>query len=456
MIKKVIPLIFILTTFFLLKITNLGIRISDTNIYFNLAHQILQGKIIYKDIPFSNFPLFAYVSSFYYLLVGKNIELFYLTSTIEVLITTSLIYYIVYKKTKDQIISLISSILYIFSFIILSTSDHQTGVFIASLFAVIGYLFMQKKKMFPSGIFVALSFVTKAYFIAIPIAFIIYLFFKRERKDIISFISSFSITCFIIFIPFLLVAPQQLIGHLLGFSLTRPSGLIKSEIAWFFITKDFLLFILLIFNLFNFKKNKFFALISILTIIFFLGYQDIYYLYLNFSIPFICLSFYEFDYFMQKKLNLQRLVIPSVIFVFIFINFFVYLSSYRKLQKIDNIDEIVKTIKKEKANFIYGVHDITPILLEITKIPPLENVSDAYEYFFTKGLLDKEFLTKQAIKKRTIIVTHGASYPELNIEEQIIDNIFNKDLIKKSCSLIGSFPVSSEGITNRINLFKCY
>ncbi|MCL5438664.1 MAG: glycosyltransferase family 39 protein [Patescibacteria group bacterium] len=454
--KGLVPLIGFLGFFFVIKVLNIGVRLSDTNIYFNDVYQIFQGKLLYRDIFFSNFPFFSYISSLYYLLTNKNIEIFYITSAIEVMIITTLIYFITYKKTKDILLSLTSSALYIFSFIVLSTSDHQTGVFTASLFAVLGFLFLQEKKYFLSGVFMALSFLTKAYYIPIAFSFFVYLILQKNYKKIFNFSIAFIVTGFIVVLPFLIFAPKEFFGDIFGFSLSRPSGIMKNEVAWFFISKDFLLFMILIFNLLDIRKSTFFALVSISSIIFFFGFQDVYYLYLNFLVPFLCLSFYEFYNFLTKKLNFKRPIILFIVSIFILINISVYFSGYRNLQKVENFEKIVQLIRKENPDYLYGVNDITPALLYVTKIPPLQGVTDAHEYFFTKKILDKEFLTKKAVQKKTIIISHGVSYPQISIEEKVIDEIFNKDLVLKSCKLLESFPVKAEGVTNRINLFKCY
>ena len=452
--KKIFPLIFLIICFLIIKAANNSVRLSDTNIYFNIATQIFQGKILYKDIFFSNFPFFSYVSSFYYIITGKIIELFYFTSSVEIATITTFIFLIVYKKTKDYIISIISSLLYIFSFMVLSTSDHQTGIFTASLLAVLGFYFL-KEKVILSGVFIAASFLTKAYFIPIVLSFYGYLAIKRSKEKIIKFSIGFILASLFILLPFLLLAPKEFFSDIFGFSLTRPTGLSKINIIWFFITKDFPLFILLIFNLFNIKKNILFGLISIFSIIFFFAYQDIYYLYLNFLTPFLCISLYELSYFLRKNLNIQKMIIPTIIFVFILYNLFSYLSSYKDLGKLQ-INKITKTIIAEKPDFLYGVNDITPALISLTNIPALENVNDAHEYFFTRGIYDKDKLTEKAINSKTIIVTHGADYPNYNIKQDILDKIFIKEAIYKSCKIILSIPVISESDANRINLFKCY
>lgn len=454
--KKIIPLLFLISFFLAIKIFNNGVRLSDTNIYFNIAYQISHGKILYKDIFFSNFPFFSYASSFYYFLGGANINLFYFTSAVEISIITFFIYLITYRKTKNNTISIISSILYVFSFMVLSTSDHQTGIFTATLFAVLSYFFLQERKFPASGIFIAFAIFTKAYFLPIFLSFFLYIAIKKEWKNLFKFGAFFAITGLTILLPFLIQAPQQLISDIFGFSLTRPAGLSKINIMWFFIAKDLLFFIILIFNILYIRKNIFFGLISIFSIIFFFSYQDIYYLYLNFLVPFLCLSFYELDSFLRSKFNPQKLVIPTIILAFLLLNLFIYISSYSNLGRLKNIDEIINTLKTQKPNFLYGTNNITPALIALTNISALENVNDAHEYFFMKKIYDKKLLTNSAIKNKTIIITQGADYPEYNVKQDILDNIFVNETIYKNCKNILSSPVQAEGNVNRINLFKCY
>ena len=455
--KKILFPFLLIISFLIMKFSNNGIRLSDTNTYFNIAYQMSHGKILYKDIFFSNFPFFSYLSYFYYFLSGKNINLFYFTSEIEVALITLLIYFISYRKTKDYIVSITASLLYILSFMVLSTSDHQTGVFTACLFAVLSYYFLQEKKFIISGIFIALSVSTKAYFLPVFLSIFTFIALKKKWSDLFKLCLAGVITGIITLLPALIQAPKQLISDIFGFSLTRPVGLVKTDILWFFITKDFLLFILLIFNIFNIRKNTFFGLVSIFSIIFFFGYGDIYYLYLNFLTPFLCLSFYELDYLLKNKLNPQKLVIPTIVLILISFNLISYLSGYRNLGKLENIDVVLKTIKAENPKYLYGVIDITPALIAITGIPALENVNGAHDYFFIRKIYDRKFLTDKAATSRTIVVTEGADYPQSNIKEDILDDtILVKETVYKNCKNILSIPVQSEGDANRINLFKCY
>jgi hypothetical protein len=340
---------------------------------------------------------------------------------------------------------------------VLSTSDHQTGVFTACLLAVLSYYFLQEKKFIISGIFIALSVSTKAYFLPVFLSVFTFIALKKKWSDLFKLCLAAAIAGIITLLPALIQAPKQLISDIFGFSLTRPVGLVKTDILWFFITKDLLLFVLLIFNIFNIRKNTFFGLVSIFSIIFFFGYKDIYYLYLNFLTPFLCLSFYELDYLLKSKLNPQKLVIPTIVLIFISLNLISYLSGYRNLGKLENIDVVLKTIKAENPKYLYGVIDIAPALTAITDIPALENVNGAHDYFFIRGIYDRKFLTDKAVTSKTIVVTEGADYPQSNIKEDILDDtILVKEAVYKNCKNILSIPVQSEGDANRINLFKCY
>lgn len=181
--QRYLPFVILASLFLLLKVTNLGIRLSDTNIYFYTGYALLQGKVLYRDIFFTNFPLLPYASSLYYLLTFKQLSLFYFTAAIEAAITGFLLYQIVLKQTKQQLLATLSAAMYLFSFLLLATSEHQTGVFLASVFAVTSYYFFTEKRFLLTGIFIALALLTKAYFLPIFATYIIVLLFNKYNRE---------------------------------------------------------------------------------------------------------------------------------------------------------------------------------------------------------------------------------------------------------------------------------
>lgn len=453
---KYLPLFFIATIFLLIKITNLSVRLSDTNIYFYTSYQLLRGKILYKDIFFTNFPFFPYLSSLYFLILRGDLKWFYVTSSLEAIGVGTLIYYIIYAKTKRALFAFTSSTLYLFSFLVLSTSDHQTGVFSTSLFIVASYLFLDKKKYKTSGALAGLTLLTKAYFVAIPASFVVYFIIKKRYKALGLFLFGALLTTIVILLPSLLFAREEFFKDVFSYSLTRSAGIEKTQIVWFFIIHDPVLFVLLLFNLFHFKKNLLFSLISFFSLVFFFIYRDIYYLYLNFFIPFLIISFPEFYSFIQQRIPTQKFFIPTVIILLILINFFIYLSSFKDLQKPQNIYALTQTIKKEKPLYLYGVNDLTPALAYLTSTRLVNEIIDTNENIFKKNILNAKILTRKAIDQKAILISHGAYYPESGVREDIIDNIFDKTLVKNHCAFMNRFPVKAEGIVNSISLFRCF
>lgn len=455
--KKYLPLILAGILFIFLHSLSLGLKISDTNVYFYEGYLITQGKILYKDIFFTNFPLFAIISSIYYYLTLGNIDLFYLTSSFEVVIT-SIFIFIILKDKKENLTPIIAALLYLFSFIILTTSAHQTGVFIASLFSVISYYFLIKEKATISGIFMGLAIMSKAYFIPIFLAIGIYLFLK-DRKKILFFLTGSIGISLIILTPFLIFARQGFIEGVYKFSLFRPPGVEKTGVFWFFIVHDPILFALLIFNIFNLRREKFFALVSIFSIIFFILYKDAYYLYLNFFIPFLCISLPNFILFFKTNFKFQPLVISTVIILIILINIYLYSTSYINLSLLPDSKKIIEIIKKEKPNFLYGLNTLTPAFAYETKIPMLDNVYDTNENFFKMGLLDKKILTKEALSKKTLIISDGYVNNNLRIKDYIRDGILDRGEVIKKCKPIlfqTLEPENSGELKVLITVIKCF
>ncbi len=454
--KKYLPVIILISFFFIYKLSNLGIRLSDSNIYFYTGYELLQGKTLYRDIFFTNFPLIPYLSSLYFLITGGSLKLFFITPAIEVSIITFLVYKISFEKSSRKLIAITSSALYLFSFIILSTSDHQSGVFFASLMAVLSYYFYTKNKYLLSGISIAFTLLAKAYFIPIALSIGLLFLIDKKWKDLVRFAAGALFAGLIVMLPTVVFAFPDFINNVFEYSLTRSQGIDKTRIFWFAITHDFPLFLIFIFNLFLINQNKFFGLVSLFSILFLILYQDVYYLYLNLLIPFLCLSYYHFHQKLNKVFDLPNGFLLIILSFFFLYNFISYHQNFRDLQKINNIEQIANIIKKENPRFLYGTNDIVPALSYLSHTPLLNKVIDTNANIYRRGILDADQMTADAIKQKSIIVTHGVFYPDQGVRIDTTDEIFDKGQIEKSCTLIDSFPVQTEGIENRLNLFRCF
>lgn len=451
--KTTLPLYAIFIFFLLIKHDAFNIRISDTNIYFYTAQEILKGKLLYKDVFFTNLPLFPFISVIYGTLVRWRLEYFFAIPIIEIIIISILVFRISYHLSKNILFSYIPVVIYLFSFVVLATSDHETGVFAANIFSLVGYYLFLKRRYGFAGFFLALCVLTKVYFVPIPLAIFTYQYFQ-DKKDLLRIFSSFSTTLFITLLFFFIQSDGALIKNMLVYSTQRHQGVSKISLIQFFALKDFILFSILLFNIFKIKQKNFFAFFSLFSILLILFYRDIYFLYLNFFAPFIAISFIGFAYAIFKNKDL-RLGFVVVLSVSVFLNISAYLSSYQNLQKIKNITTFVNTIKKERPEYLYGINSITPALAYLTNTPLLENIVDTNENRFLTKNLNASDLTNSALKSKTIFVTKSALYPEYRIDELFMSEVFNKNLLN-NCKVIYSDFVEFEGPENKLSLVTCH
>lgn len=431
----------------------MGVRLSDTNIYFLTGKELLSGKILYKDIFFTNFPLIPYVASFYYFISGGNLLFYYFTAVLEISITGGFIYYLAFKESSSKITATTTLIIYLFSFMILSTSSHQSGVFLAALFGVISYFFFTKKNYYLVGVFTALALLTKAYSLPLLISYLLF-YMLHNRQALIKFFIGGSVTASIILLPSIVFASHFLFQDVFAYSLTRSEGLSKVGIIYFLIQHDFIFVSLLFSCLIFLYKKSFFGFFTLFSLVFFFMYKDVYYLYLNVTLPLVIISFPIVLKILTEKIVLNRFMIPTLVLIFTLYNFFSYFNGFNKLQIIP-IDQIVHTLKVNKISTIYGVNGIVPAISHKSKIPLLNGIIDTNDNIFRKGYLNAPSLTQDAIKNHSGVITIGAWYPEAGIKEDVLTETVDRKLLMNNCHLLKRFPFHSEGIINSINVFSC-
>lgn len=453
--KRYLPFLIPVIAFLLIKLTALGVRFSDTNIYFYTAYQVLQGKLLYKDIFFTNFPLFIYISSIYHLLSGGNIYFYYFTAALESIGTAFLIYLLTLKESKKVLIATVCSAAYLFSYLVLATSDHQTGVFLASFFATLSYYFYSKKHYFFTGALVACAILTKAYFLPVFIAYLFVLPLRpiSLKTPVLRFFLGLGVTTVLILSPTLFGSFPSFYKDIVTYSLIRPQGVSKMLIFNALLTREFFLLSLSALSLFFIKKHRFVAVLSLCMITLFIFYKDFYFYYFNIIAPFLCIFFASLYLEVEKRFKPQLFIIPTIILVLISINIFQYFITAR-FQTITNFKEVVEQVNKLNPPVIYGTNDIAPLLAYQTDTPLLNNIVDTNPTIFRKGFLSSKTLTKDALSQKALLVGHGINYPQYGVRQDLFDEIFDPTLLK-SCSLVADIPITTEGYVNRLQFVSC-
>lgn len=255
------------------------------------------------------FHFFQYVSLLYGIFTNWNLHAFYATPILEICVTAFFIFLCAQKVSKNPYHIAATVILYLFSFTIMATSDHQTGVFSASLFAVIGYYFALQKKPILSGVFFDYPFSQKAYFIPIPLAFILALFFEN-KKELYKTLFGFLTTTTVIFAFFFLLSGGAIISDIFLYSLIREQGLSKFGIFRFFIFKEIILSILFFINFSRIGKKEVF-------LDFFHLFRFSFFYFIEIFIFYILIFLYLFWLFLQyigSKIFSQKRLANSILY----------------------------------------------------------------------------------------------------------------------------------------------
>lgn len=454
--RSSIPFLLGVLVYLGLKLSTLSVRLSDSNIYFVTASHLATGAMLYRDIFFTNFPLHPYVSLVYFSVLRGDVYWYFFTPAIEASIVALLIYAIVLRKTKNYLVSTLSGFVYLFSVIVFITTDHQTGVFFASLMACLSYLFFEKKRYFWVGVFCALMLLVKAYFLPVALTYFVFLLIRKRWGETMRFVAGGVVVGVTILLPFMIFSRREFFDQVFGYSLTRAAGVSKAEVARFFGLRDFLILVILVFNLVCIRKRLFFGLFSIFCFLFFIFYKDTYYLYLNYALPFAALSFMYFYRYMSGVLHAQKMVLPTILIVFFAWNVYVGYSGFSDLGRVENIEEISNLVESQKADFVYGNNDIAPIVSYMSGVAQLNGVIDTNENMFRSGVLNAKEITDDILETKTVLVLHSAYYPTLGVENDVFSEVVEGERVRDNCRLLKRFPIRAEGVTNAIAVLKCW
>jgi len=441
-------------TFVVWKLSNLQFRFGDENVYFYMTQAILGGSIPYKDFFLADPPFFIYLLTLFKTFIGSHLILFKIIPVLFDSLSAILIYLIL--KHKENRFAFLGPLLYLFSFTILSTSDYVTGAETMVTFILLAVYTEEKKKYFWSGVFWALSCLSKLYAAPALIGFLIYKIYQKEFIALKNIIIGGLITTLLILLPFLIIAPYQTFYDLILHQFKRPAGLNKWTIIGLFVSFEWFILLASAGGAFI-NKNKSWVLALLFSILFFLFYKDLYYLYLHLLLPFIVLLAVEFVLYIDEKMEELSW---GFILLFVFISIYPlisYTNFYAREGIFENPKEIADAIMLAPDNYpIYGVQEVTPLIALMSNRKIFENVIDTNTQNFASGTHNRNEISKRAVENGIYLIARVGEYPEQNIHNTGFEAYFDSDIFKSACTKFKSFPRPNLGDNlNEIAIYKC-
>jgi len=447
-----------ISVFLLFKFFHLSFRFGDGNAYIYMAYQL--GHLIpYKDFLLVDPPFFIFVLSFFKLIFGKNLLLFQILPVIFEA-GTAYILFLLLKKWGNPL-SFFAPIIYLFSFTVLSTSDYLTGVQLVIFLSMAAFLSWEKRKFKLSGFLWSLAILSKLYIFPAFVGFGVWIFLK-EKRDIFWQVILGSILGFaLILLPFLFFSFSAIFKDLIIHHLNRPAGNNKLSVLRFFLAKEWFLIFFSAFGsivYLNFKKiiiiPSFIALL-----LFFLIYQDLYYLYLDNLLPYLVFSFLlTLGYFWEKGKDYKKFVSTLLFFyaIFLIFSFKDYKENFFNRGRFLNSDEIASYIKTLPGDFqLYGSHEVAPLVALKSEKQLFSNQIDTNTQLFSSGLLDRDKISHEAVQKGVYLLTRVIDRPKYNVLDFGYEGFFSKSVFDNFCRKLNFFPSTSKELDNFIGVFEC-
>ena len=407
-VKFILFVSVLLTLYFSL---NIILNNVDHNEYMYVSAGVLlkNGNMIYKDFAFLQTPLlpliyaiaYKIIPSCNYLLIAKLISFLFFVLSAYLMFRLSLI------LTKNKIISLILSNMFLLNSVILRISIESSNYISSLFFFLLSVYYIVRdydqkyynKYLFVfSGFFLGLSVSTKLYYVLFIIPLVIYMLISQENlKKLINFVNGFIVGIIPIIIS-LIISFQNFIFynvkyHILNSELMKTKNVFSSKVLLikdFFYQLDVLLIIsfTIILTIFlrskmkiKIKGNKiliFLILILIISIVLIIFMSPLYVQYFS-SLSFVIFMFPPIIInigFEKKEIyeenKLIKLSFPVLFFILILmitLNFNNILKKpdfknlyvnkiYKTSQKLR---KVIKKITKKEKNKVFCFIPIIPL-----------------------------------------------------------------------------------------------
>lgn len=374
--------------------------LGDENTYLYMGKMIAEGTLPYRDFYYANLPLqILLIAGLTALglpvLWIKTLPIFASAATASM----------IFLGLKDEG-GLEASVLYMFSYLILATTDIASGVALVAMFIVASFFAVKRGKFFLGGLLAALAMMTRLYAPFAIAGMVAYMAVRRNWRELGRFLLGIAA----------LFAPAVILLSLaFGSAFLEPvfffrflvvfqgiSGIPKITILRFLATNDFWLLTLVGLAIMNERKLGLDEAAAISVSLFFLLYKDFYTLYLAMLIPF-------FAIIAGKHLRTYGKVALAVLLVSSAYNVNQYLHKDAKMGGIPKLDEMGEFIVSGSGadDRIYGSFEIAPLLALTTGRGIIDNLIDTNNKNFMTGVFNVSTIESRLLGRVKYIVTNN-------------------------------------------------
>ncbi|OGE88035.1 MAG: hypothetical protein A2760_01195 [Candidatus Doudnabacteria bacterium RIFCSPHIGHO2_01_FULL_50_67] len=438
--------------FLIYKLSNLAWRFGDGNAYLYMVDQFLHGHWPYRDFFLADPPFFVLFLSLVRTIFGTH-WLWYQTIPVILQIINAVLLWRLLKPTNH--LAFLAPVLYLFSFTVLATSDFSTGVQLVVLFALLGDFLYQARHPFWSGVFWSLAALTKLYALPALLGWLLYLILAKKFSW--HFIWGLAASGTIVMLPFLLMSPRGLIDSIILHQLHRTSGLNSWAVWRFFLSHEWAFWLAGLAGVFYKSGREYFWPLAF-SVIFFLFFRDLYYLYLSFLFPYLVLLSVGFAARAVQSPEVRPLALVALLalVVNLLFGFYQYQTTVLLSGRFLNVQEIGSFLQAQTAHSqIYGSHELAPAVALLSGKKLFGNYIDTNAQVFSAGTLDLETVSRQAATEGIYLLARISDYPEYGINQTGFEGYFSRAVFVEFCQPLKLFPSTSNETDNYIGIYDC-
>lgn len=457
----ILTLLFILLIFIFVKTITIAPRFSDGNIYLYIGKLVSQGQSLYKDVFYTSPPLLPMFSAIWGKLTNFSWQLFAL---LPILLTSieAIFIYLISKKHASSTIAVLSTALYLFSFMVLSTTDFASDIhFTLPLLLAGTYLFI-KDQTIPSALIIALATGIKLYAIIWLLPLLTVLLLKKQFRQVLYFLGSALTTILIINVIGYLIGDKTYLQNAFFLQFHKYEAINKWKIITFLLKHDLVLILTASF-LFTLNIRKptrlLIALLSSL-LLFYTIFPDLYYLYFKMLIAILVVGIAVWSSVLVKRGNKELVyqTLFAVTFLSVLTSYLYYATTQRNSSVIYPFNKIVKYVMDNppSTNALYGDYEFTALVANETNMDIFQNRVDNNPKFFVSGIFSYDKLEKELKKNKVeMILTKGYTIRDEKTLRGGWEQVASTDFFNTNCNVEKAFPNNRGQVNEYILIWRC-
>lgn len=447
--------------FAVVKLWFLAPRFSDGNAYLYMAKLVADGAVPYRDFFYASPPLIVYAAAWVGTIGGFSWRIF---GWLPVLLTAAdaVIIYCLGFTSRSRLTGLAAAIGYLFSFVVLATTDFYSGVHLSLTLTLLGALAWQRSYPFGGGVLIGFGMLGKLYMAVLFGALVLAAAAARRWSEVVRLLAGGGLVLAAAAALFWWLAGQAIIDQVVLNHLAKIEGIPKERIAAFFVRHDALLLLGALLALAARQRPPVLVLAPMAAAAFFLLFRDVYYLHLKMLAPWLALlagwavAPLEFRW---RGLTLTgwRVAGAAALVIFVGSGLVQYVREQAHAAVITDFAAIVETVRRltPPGQPLYGDFTVTPLLALAADRPVFNSYADINPIYFATGVFNyKQRAAEIARAQVRTIITKSVVAPDGRIvggQERVLPASF----FSEHCRRARVFPLERDYEHNAVVLWEC-